>query len=141
MQVPLLVDDFLRRPAAIYPHKTAIVDGDLRFTYAQFQERVNQLSHALLGLGLEQGDRVCILSPNSHFFLESFYATSQVGIILVPLNYRLTAEDHEYIINHAGVKAVLVDYEYTTMVDGIRDRLTGVEHWIVAAYQGGDYPG
>ena len=141
MQVPLLVDDFLKRPAAIYPQKTAIVDGDLRFTYAEYQERVNRLSNALLDLGLEQGDRVCILSPNSHFFLESFYATSQVGLVLVPLNYRLIPEEHEYIINHAGVKAVLVDYEYTGMVDAIRDQLPSVEHWIVAAYEKGDYPG
>jgi fatty-acyl-CoA synthase len=141
MQVPLLVDDFLKRPAAIYPQKTAIVDGDLRFTYAEYQERVNRLSNALLSLGLEQGDRVCILSPNSHFFLESFYATSQLGLVLVPLNYRLIPEEHEYIINHAGVKAVLVDYEYTDMVDGMRDKLPSVKHWIVAAYEKGDYPG
>jgi fatty-acyl-CoA synthase len=133
MQVPLLVDDFLQRPADIYPEKVAIVDGDQRITYAGFRERVNRLSNALLELGIEQGDRVCILSPNSHFFLESFYATSQLGIVLVPLNYRLIAAEHEYIINHAGVKAVLVDYEYTGMVDAIRERLPSVEHWIVAA--------
>ena len=141
MQVPLLVDDFLQRPAEIYPEKTAIVDGKLRFTYARFAERVNRLSNALLGLGLEQGDRVCILSPNSHFFLESFYATAQVGLILVPLNYRLIPEEHAYIIDHAGVKAVLVDYEYVGVVDSIRERLPKVEHWIVAAYEQGDYPG
>jgi fatty-acyl-CoA synthase len=133
MQVPLLVDDFLSRPATIYPDKTAIVDGDRRFTYSEFAERVNRLSNALLELGLRQYDRVCILSPNSHFFLESFYATSQVGIVLVPLNYRLTAEDHGYIINHAGVKAMLVDPEYTAVVDAIRGRLPQVEHWIVAS--------
>ena len=141
MHVPLLVDDFLQRPAAIYPEKTAIVDGKLRFTYARFAERVNRLSHALLGLGLAQGDRVCMLSPNSHFFLESFYATAQVGLILVPLNYRLIPEEHRYIINHAGVKAVLVDYEYVGVVDTIRDQLPKVEHWIVAADEQGDYPG
>ena len=141
MQVPLLIDDFLRRPATSYLEKTAIVDGDLRFTYAEYFERVNRLSNALLELGLVRGDRVCILSPNSHFFLESFYATSQLGIILVPLNYRLVSADHEYIINHAGVKAVLVDYEYVVVVDAIRDQLPTVEHWIVAAYEKEDYPG
>jgi fatty-acyl-CoA synthase len=50
----------------------------------------------------------------------------------VPLNYRLIADDHEYIINHAGVKVVLVDHEYTEMADGIRPNLKTVEHWIVA---------
>jgi len=132
MQVPLLVTDFLRRASSSYPDKLAIVDGEKRYTYADFQRRVHQLSHALQGLGLERGDRVCILSPNSHFFLESFYATSQIGITLVPLNYRLTAADHEYILNHAGVRAVLVDWEYTSVVDTIRPSLKTVEHWIVA---------
>ena len=77
MQVPLLVDDFLRRATQVYADKTAVIDGNRRFTYRELGERVNRLSNALLELGVSQGDRVCILSPNSHFFLESFYATSQ----------------------------------------------------------------
>ncbi len=136
MEVPLLVNDFLRRAAKLYGDKTAVIDGDQRFTYREFQARVNQLGHALLGLGIKPGDRVCILSPNSHFFLESYYGVTQIGAILVPLNYRLVAADHEYIINHAGVKAVLVDHEYTKVVDEIRPNLTTVEHWIVAQEDG-----
>ncbi|MBT6274411.1 MAG: AMP-binding protein, partial [Chromatiales bacterium] len=141
MQVPLLVDDFLRRPAMVYPEKVAIIDAGRQYTYAQYQDRVNRLSNALLELGITPGDRVCILSPNSHFFLESFYATSQIGAVLVPLNYRLMPEDHEYIINHAGVTAMLVDWEYTGMVDTIRDRLTTVHHWVVAAHDDANRPG
>jgi len=136
MEVPLLVDDFLRRPAALYPDKTAVVDGARRFSYAEYAARVNRLAHALRALGIAPGDRVCILSPNSHFFLESFYATSRIGAVLVPLNYRLVAADHAYILNHAGVKAVLVDHEYTAVVDEIRPELSTVEHWIVAQDQG-----
>ena len=136
MEVPLLVTDFLDRAVRLYPEKTAIVDGDLRFTYRAFEERVNRFSNALQALGLRKGDRVCMLSPNSHFYLESFYATAQLGIILVPLNYRLVSADHEYILNHAGVSAVLVDWEYTGVVDAIRDRLPSVEHWIVAQDEG-----
>ncbi|MEO6398115.1 MAG: long-chain-fatty-acid--CoA ligase [Tepidiformaceae bacterium] len=132
MEVPLLVNDFLRRAAKLYPNKVAIVDGDLRFTYSAFQARVNQLAHALTRLGVKQGDRVCILSPNSHYFLESYYGVTQLGAILVPLNYRLVASDHEYIINHAGVTTVLVDYEYTKVVDEIRPNLTTVTNWIVS---------
>ncbi len=132
MEVPLLINDFLRRAAKLYPNKTAIVDGNQRYTYRQFQERVNQLGHALLALGIQKGDRVCILSPNSHYFLESYYGVTQIGAILVPLNYRLVAADHEYIIGHAGVKAVLVDYEYTNVVDGIRANCPKVEHFVVA---------
>ncbi len=132
MEVPLLVNDFLRRAAKLYPNKLAIVDGPDRFTYRQFRDRVNQLAHGLISLGIQKGDRVCILSPNSHYFMESYYGVTQIGAILVPLNYRLVASDHEYIINHAGVKAVLVDYEYTKVVDEIRPNLKKVQHWIVA---------
>ena len=109
MEVPMLVTDFLDRAVRLYPEKVAIVDGDQKFTYREFNERVDRLSNALLALGLERGERVCMLSPNSHFYLESFYATAQIGLVLVPLNYRLVAADHEYILNHAGVSAVLVD--------------------------------
>ena len=136
MEVPLLIDDFLRRSALLYPDKLAIVDGDLRFTYRDYQERVNQFANALLALGIGENDRVCILSPNSHFFLESFYATSLIGAILVPLNYRLVPADHEYILNHAGVKAVLVDWEYTEIIDQIRPNLKTVQHWVVAKDRG-----
>ena len=141
MEVPLLIDDFLRRAALNYADKLAVVDGAKRFTYRELKQRVNRLSHALLRLGVRQGDRVCILSPNSHFFLESFYATSQIGAILVPLNYRLLAADHEYILNHAGVTTLLVDWEYTKVVDEIRPRLATARSYIVAQESGAAPPG
>lgn len=139
MRSPLLVNDFLDRAARAYATKTAVVDGAMRLTYADVQERVNRLANALSQRGVQPGDRVCILSPNSHYFLESFYATSAIGAILVPLNYRLVAADHEYILDHAGVKVVLADWEYVAVIDDIRPRLTAVEHWIVAG-GGGDPP-
>ncbi len=132
MEVPLTVNEFLYRSAVLYPEKLAIVDGERSISYGEFQARVNRLSHALLASGVRKGDRVCILSPNSHFFLESFYGVSQIGAILVPLNYRLVAADHEYIIGHAGVVALLVDHEYVDMIDEIRPSLPKVETWIVA---------
>ncbi|MEO8600986.1 MAG: long-chain-fatty-acid--CoA ligase [bacterium] len=136
MRVPLLVTDFLRRAAKIYPDKVAVVDGVQRLSYGALQARCFRLANALRDLGIGHGDRVCILSPNSHFFLESFYGTSLIGAILVPLNYRLMAADHAYILNHAGVRAILVDREYTAVVDGIRAELPGVEHWISAGDSG-----
>ena len=77
-----------------------------------------------------KGDR-CVSSPELAFFLRP-YSVTQIGAVLVPLNYRLTAADHEYIINHAGVEVVLVDHEYTSLVDQIRPQLRTVNHWIVA---------
>jgi fatty-acyl-CoA synthase len=136
VRVPLLVTDFLRRAATLYPDKLAVVDGDRRFTYRALQARARRLANALRGLGIGPGDRVCILSPNSHHFLESFYGTSLIGAVLVPLNYRLIAADHEYILNHAGVRCVLVDSEYTGVIDAVRGSLRHVEHWISASDDG-----
>jgi len=141
MQVPLLVTDFLQRAEQLYADKTAVVDGPRRYSYRHLAERCHRLANALLSLGIQPGDRVCMLSPNSHFFLESFFGTAEIGAILVPLNYRLVAADHEYILNHAGVRAVLADPEYTGVIDGIRDRLSGVEHWIAAQDEGEPPPG
>jgi fatty-acyl-CoA synthase len=132
MEVPLLVGQFLRRAAKLYPDKVGMVDGPKRLTYRAFEQRVNRFAHALLRLGVGKGDRVCVLSPNSHFFMESFYAVPQIGAVLVPLNYRLIAQDHEYIINHAGVRVVVADPEYVRIVESIRPRLTTVRDWIVA---------
>jgi len=140
MDVPLLVDDFLRRAADLYPDKTAIVDGAERYSYREWRERVNRFSRALRGLGVRPGDRVCILSPNSHYFLESFYATSQIGAILVPLNYRLTAADHEYILGHAGVSVAIVDAAYAPVLGEIRGRLPKVRHWIATPAPGAERP-
>ncbi len=141
MEVPLLVTDFFRRAARHYPTKLGLVDGPRRFLYRDLEDRIDRFSNALLALGLERGDRVCMLSPNSHFYFESFFATAQAGLVLVPLNYRLVAADHAYILDHAGVSAVLVDAEYTGVVDALRDRLPKVKHWIVAQDEGSPPPG
>ena len=141
MEVPLLVTDFFRRAARHYPTKLGLVDGPRRFLYRELEDRIDRFSNALLELGLVAGDRVCMLSPNSHFYFESFFATAQAGLVLVPLNYRLVAVDHEYILNHAGVCAVLVDAEYTNLVDALRERLPNVRHWIVAQDEGPPAPG
>ena len=125
----------LRRAAL--SRQDGVVDG-VAATYRQYRPREPAQRAAVAGHS--QGRPGAILSPNSHFFLEAYYGVTQIGAILVPLNYRLIAEDHEYIINHSGVKAVLVVHEYTAMVDGIRPDLRTVEHWIVAG-DGAEAPG
>jgi fatty-acyl-CoA synthase len=81
-------------------------------------------------LGVGHGDRVAYLAPNTHALLESFYAVPQLGAVLVPMNYRLIADDFAYIINHSGAKVVCVHGDYLGMIDGIRDRLPGVTHFV-----------
>jgi acyl-CoA synthetase (AMP-forming)/AMP-acid ligase II len=81
-----------------------------------------------------QGDRVATISPNTHAQLESFYSVPQLGAVLVPINYRLTPEDFVYIVNHSGSTVLCVAEEYLDAVDGIRDRMPGVTHFV--AFEG-----
>jgi fatty-acyl-CoA synthase len=138
MEVPMVVNDFLFRAESLYGPREAVVDGDKRFTYAEYARRCYRLAHGLASLGVGKGDRVGILSPNSHHFLESFYGTSLLGAVLVPLNYRLVSEDFQYAFSHSGAKVIIADSDLTDALDAIRDGLPDVEHWIVARY--GDAP-
>jgi fatty-acyl-CoA synthase len=128
--------EFARRSRALYPDREAVVDGDLRFTYAQFFERADRWSAALQALGVRQGDRVAYIAPNTHAQLESFYAVPQIGAVLVPINYRLSAGEFEYIINHSGASVVCAHQDYLECVDGLRPRLPNVRHFVALEGQG-----
>ena len=130
METPLTPLDFARRSRALYASREAVVDGDLRFTYAQFLDRCDRWSAALQGLKVKQGDRVAYVAPNTHAQLESFYGVPQVGAVLVPINYRLSAEEFAYIINHSGASVVCVHEDYLDVVEQLRPQLTGVRHFV-----------
>ncbi len=130
METPLTPLEFARRAGKLYSDRVAVVDGDSRWTYAQFLDRCDRWSAVLQQFGIKSGDRVAYLSPNSHAQLESFYAVPQVGGVLVPLNYRLTADDFVYLINHSGSRIVCADRDYLGTIDSIRPRLPHVEHFI-----------
>ena len=130
METPLTPLDFARRTRALYPDRDALVDGDLRLTYAQFFERCDRWSAALQRLGVTAGDRVAYIAPNTHAQLESFYAVPQIGAVLVPINYRLSPDEFAYIIGHSGATVVCAHDDYLDALDGIRDRLTGVREFV-----------
>ncbi|HXI27371.1 MAG TPA: long-chain-fatty-acid--CoA ligase [Vicinamibacterales bacterium] len=130
METPLTPLEFARRARALYPDREALVDGALRLTYGQFFARCDRWSAALRTLGVAQGDRVAYIAPNTHAQLESFYAVPQVGAVLVPINYRLSAGEFEYIINHSGATVVCAHEEYLECVDGIRAQLPNVRHFV-----------
>ncbi len=130
MEIALTPIEFARRARRLYAEREAVVDGDLRFTYAEFLDRCDRWSSALQALGVGQGDRVAYIAPNTHAHLEAYYAVPQIGAVLVPVNYRLLPEDFDYIINHSGAKVVCADADYIDAIEGIRDQLTGVEKFV-----------
>jgi fatty-acyl-CoA synthase len=107
-----------------------VVDGELRLSYEQFFGRCDRWSAALAGLGVRPGDRVATIAPNTHAQLEAFYAVPQLGAVLVPVNYRLTPDDFVYIVNHSGATVVCVDRDYLDAVDGVRDQMPEVRHFV-----------
>jgi fatty-acyl-CoA synthase len=122
MHKPLLVTDFLDRAREYYGDEEAVVatTGE-RYTYDQLGERADRLSAALAERGIEKGDRVAVLDPNTHYHLEAAYGIMQLGAVHTPLNYRLAPDDFEYILNDAGVDAMIADYEYAEKIETVRD--------------------
>jgi fatty-acyl-CoA synthase len=139
MEVPLTPLEFARRTRRLHGHRTAVIDGDLRLSYEQFSGRCDRWSAALQGLGVTAGDRVATIAPNTHAQLESFYAVPQIGAVLVPINYRLAADDFVYIINHSGSSVVCAHSDYLDALDAVRDQLPGVRHFV--AFEGGPRDG
>src|ERR1700682_6084683 len=134
MELPLTPLDFARRARKLYGKQEGIVDGDLRLSYEAFFDRCDRWSAVLQSLGVRKGDRVATIAPNTHAQLESFYAVPQVGAVLVPLNYRLVADDFAYMIQHSGAQVVCAHGDYLDAVDSIRDQIPGVRHFV--AFEG-----
>jgi fatty-acyl-CoA synthase len=134
VKTPLTPLEFMRRARRLYPDQLAVVDDGARYTYEQFFTRCDRWSHVLQGFGVHQGDRVVTIAPNTHAQLEAFYAVPQLGAVLVPVNYRLTADDFAYLIQHSGARVVCAHADYLAMVDSIRAQLPGVTHFV--AYEG-----
>jgi acyl-CoA synthetase (AMP-forming)/AMP-acid ligase II len=131
MELALTPLEFARRARRLYADREAVVDGDLRMTYGQFFDRCDRWSHVLqTQMGIGHGDRVAYIAPNTHAQLESFYAVPQLGAVLVPINFRLTPDDFAYIIGHSGARVVCVHSDYLEAVDGIRDQIPNVEHFV-----------
>jgi fatty-acyl-CoA synthase len=130
VEVALTPLDFARRARKLYGTREAVVDGSVRLTYDQFLGRCDRWSAVLQRLGVARGDRVAYIAPNTHAQLEGFYAVPQIGAVLVPINYRLTANDFEYIINHCGAEIVCVHSEQLDALDTIRTRLTHVRQFV-----------
>jgi acyl-CoA synthetase (AMP-forming)/AMP-acid ligase II len=118
MIVPLTLGDFLERAELVYGEREAVVDepsppgGGLgRLTYAQFGQMARSLAAALDDLGVNENDRVAIVSPNAARFLVTLFGVSVFGRILVPVNFRLNAEEIRYTLEHSGASVLLVDPE------------------------------
>jgi fatty-acyl-CoA synthase len=132
---PLTVDRILEHAAAWHGGREVVtrsLEGPIvRTTYGAIHERARRLSNALIGLGIEPGDRVATLAWNSHRHIEAWYAVMGIGAVCHTLNPRLFAEQLCYIINHAGDKIIFTDVTFLPVLMEHRANMPGVEHFIV----------
>lgn len=126
----LVMGEFLRRNADRYPNRTAVVYGDRRYTYREFNTRVNRLANALVNAGLKKGQRVGIFSHNSDRCVEAALAVAKAGGVFIPVNFRLVGHEVEYILNFNEAEAVFVDWPVLSVIQEIRGNLRA-KHIIV----------
>ncbi|MCP5165351.1 MAG: long-chain-fatty-acid--CoA ligase [Pseudomonadales bacterium] len=122
--------DTLRRTAARHPHKTAIQQGELSWTYSEFRDLCRRLAGGVAGLGIEPGDRVAILSRNSAAFAATRYALAAVGAVLVPVNFMLKVEEAAYVLNHSGARVLFVGNTEADKAVALREHCSGLEHLV-----------
>ncbi|HSV81341.1 MAG TPA: AMP-binding protein [Ramlibacter sp.] len=121
--VPLTPLGFLSRAALAHPGGTAIVHGTLRQSWRETQARCLRLASALVGLGVQRGDTVSIVAPNTPAMFEAHFGVPLAGAVLNAINCRLDAEGIAFILQHGEAKVVLVDREFAPLVEQALARL------------------
>ena len=102
----------LRRAAATYPRKLAVIHGAARFTYREFYNRCRRFADALQQRGIGRGDTVAVMAPNVPALLEAHYGVPMAGAVLNALNYRLDARTIAFVLGHGQAKLLIADREF-----------------------------
>lgn len=131
MIVPLTPLEFVQRAVKLYGGTIGVVDGEKRFTYAEFGQRVNRFANALIGMGLKTGDVVSFLTYNSYQLLEAYYSVPQSNGVLNPINIRLSHSEIEYIINHAETRVLCFHQDFLPVIEQIKSNIKTVESFVI----------
>jgi len=123
MTIPWNVGFIPRKRAERTPDKTAVIFEDQPFTYGRINEGINRAAHLLQETGLRKGDRIAVLALNCMEFLEIYFAAAKLGVIFVPLNWRLTPPELEYQLNDCGARLLLFHDSFLGNVGAIRERI------------------
>jgi len=108
--------DYLAWSANVYPDKTAVIHGDLKYSYKEFYARCRKLACALWDRGVRKGDTVSVMAPNVPALLEAHYGVPMIGAVLNALNIRLDAANIAFILNHAETKVLITDREFSGVI-------------------------
>ncbi len=113
-----LLFNHLKTQVESHPEKICLIEGDFRWDYGTFFEKVIRLSHTLSEKGIQPGDRVALMFMNQKEFLVGFFAILRLGAVVVPVNVQLPAEDIGYVVENAGVRMVLTTTKFAPRFEG-----------------------
>jgi fatty-acyl-CoA synthase len=133
MFMPLTPIRALYRAVDLFGNKVGVVNGERRFTYREFGERVERLALGLLSEGVAMGDRVAFLSFNTNQLLEGYYGVPLIRGVVMPLNVRLTCAELAHILNHAEPRILFYEPDFAPMVEQLRKFCPVVERWFNTA--------
>ena len=122
------VGDWIKKRGQMSSDKTAIIFEDNRreheptriFTYKELNERVNRIANFLLAKGIKKGDRVAVLCYNCNEILEVYFATSKIGAIVVPLNFRLEAPEIKFMLRDSGSRLLVFQDDFLEVIGAIK---------------------
>ncbi len=128
---PLLIKNLLNAPVVDDPQQEIVYCDKMRFSYAEFRQRVNRLANALTAIGVKAGDTVAVMDWDSHRYLECFYAVPMLGAVLHTVNIRLAPDQILYTIDHAEDDYLLVNEEFLPILEQIKGRIDTVKGYIL----------
>jgi len=132
--------DLLRRSAARAPDKLAVVCGETRWTYAEFDRISVRVAAGLAERGVTKGTRVAVLARNSHAFVAMRFALARLGAVLVPINFMLKADEVAFILRHAGATTLATDSGLTPLARAAKALDTSVRDLIWLPSEGASDP-
>ena len=120
----------LKRSASWFSNRIAISQQGENWTYGEFNQRVNRLANALLGLGLKKGDRVALFAGNGHELVEAAYACYKAGFAEVPLNVRISIPELVHMLNNSGSTVLIYDDTFAQAIEKVRSGIRTVKYYI-----------
>ena len=134
---PLIIKKLLNTPLIYAPDQEIVYRDKLRYTYRDLNERIHRLASGLTRHGIGAGDTVAVFDYDSNRFLEAFFAVPMMGAVLQMVNWRLSAGQIQYTLNHAEAKIILINADFLPILETIREKLEAVRKIVVITETGG----
>jgi fatty-acyl-CoA synthase len=135
-QYPLVIKKLLKTPLIYSPDREIVYSDKSRYTYRTLYERINRLANGLESLKVMRGDTLAIFDYDSHRYLECFFAIPMIGAVMQTVNWRLSADQILYTIQHAEAKFIIIQSDFLPILESIRDKLDTVKKIIVIEEEG-----